>query len=101
LLLDEPTTGLDPKSRWDVQDFVEEIKRDRTTTMILTTHDMAEAERLCDRVAILDGGRLVALGTPDELKQLAGPDAHTFEDVFFAFVGKDWEEVAQEDGDGD
>ncbi|MDQ0190911.1 ABC transporter ATP-binding protein [Alicyclobacillus cycloheptanicus] len=101
LLLDEPTTGLDPKSRRDVQDFVEEIKRDRTTTMILTTHDMAEAERLCDRVAILDGGRLVALGTPDELKQLAGPDAHTFEDVFFAFVGKDWEEVAQEDGDGD
>lgn len=101
LLLDEPTTGLDPKSRRDVQDFVEEIKRDRATTMILTTHDMAEAERLCDRIAILEGGRLIALGTPDELKQAAGPDVKTFEDVFFALVGKDWKEDETEDGDAD
>lgn len=98
LLLDEPTTGLDPKSRRDVQDFVDEIKAKRETTIILTTHDMAEAERLCDRVAILDNGRLVALDTPEALKKLAGPNAHTFEDVFFAFVGRDWKEViADED----
>jgi ABC-2 type transport system ATP-binding protein len=98
LLLDEPTTGLDPKSRRDVQDFVEEIIVERQTTIILTTHDMPEAERLCDRVAILDGGRLVALDTPEALKRLAGPNVKTFEDVFFAFVGKDWKEVmADED----
>jgi ABC-2 type transport system ATP-binding protein len=98
LLLDEPTTGLDPKSRRDVQDFIEEIKARRETTIILTTHDMAEAERLCDRIAILDGGRLVALDTPQALKEMAGPDASTFEDVFFKFVGRDWEEVmADED----
>ncbi|WP_217994686.1 ABC transporter ATP-binding protein [Alicyclobacillus kakegawensis] len=99
LLLDEPTTGLDPKSRRDVQDFVEEIKARRETTIILTTHDMAEAERLCDRVAILDAGRLVALDTPQALKQQAGADVESFEDVFFAFVGReDWEEaMADED----
>lgn len=92
LLLDEPTTGLDPKSRRDVQDFVEEIKARRTTTIILTTHDMAEAERLCDRIAILDGGKLVALGTSDELKKHVGPEAKTLEDVFFALAGRVWED---------
>jgi ABC-2 type transport system ATP-binding protein len=97
LLLDEPTTGLDPKSRRDVQDFVEEFKAKRNTTIILTTHDMAEAERLCDRIAILDGGKLIALDTPENLKKMAGPDIHTFEDVFFAFVGRDWKEVITND----
>ncbi|GMA49543.1 hypothetical protein GCM10025857_09000 [Alicyclobacillus contaminans] len=97
LLLDEPTTGLDPKSRRDVQDFVEDIIAERKTTMILTTHDMAEAERLCDRVAILDRGRLVVLDTPRALKQMAGPNVQSFEDVFFAFVGKDWKEVVEDE----
>ncbi len=90
LLLDEPTTGLDPKSRRDVQDFVENIKAKQEMTMILTTHDMAEAERLCDRIVILDGGRVAALGTPEELRTQAGPEVKTFEDVFFTFAGRDW-----------
>lgn len=101
LLLDEPTTGLDPKSRRDVQDFVEEFKVKRDTTIILTTHDMAEAERLCDRIAILDGGQLIALDTPDELKRMAGPNIKTFEDVFFRFVGRDWKEVVEDDNTGE
>lgn len=101
LLLDEPTTGLDPKSRRDVQDFVEEFKAKRNTTIILTTHDMAEAERLCDRIAILDGGQLIALDTPEELKRMAGPEVKTFEDVFFRFVGRDWEEVIEDDSENE
>ena len=68
LLLDEPTTGLDPRSKLDVQAFVEEIKASHDATILLTTHDLAEADRLCDRLAILDRGRLVVEGTPDELK---------------------------------
>ena len=68
LLLDEPTTGLDPRSKRDVQAFVLELRQDHGTTIVLTTHDMEEADRLCDRIAILDGGRIVALDTPRGLK---------------------------------
>ena len=63
LLLDEPTTGLDPRSKLDVQRFVRELRDEHDATILLCTHDMAEAEALCDRVAILDKGRLVALDT--------------------------------------
>ncbi len=69
LLLDEPTTGLDPRSKSDVQVFVRELRQDHDATILITTHDMEEAEALCDRVAIIDQGRIVALGTVDELKQ--------------------------------
>src|SRR5579884_3544170 len=69
LLLDEPTTGLDPRSKIDVQNFVERLREDHDATIIITTHDMDEAEALCDRVAIIDQGRVVALGTIDELKR--------------------------------
>ncbi|HAH97482.1 MAG TPA: hypothetical protein DHD79_01195 [Firmicutes bacterium] len=92
LLLDEPTTGLDPKSKRDVQDFVKEVQEKHDATIILTTHDMAEAERLCDRVAIIDDGRFVALDTPAGLKRkLQSPQnpAPTMDDVFFALTGKD------------
>ncbi|NPV80573.1 MAG: ABC transporter ATP-binding protein [Firmicutes bacterium] len=68
LLLDEPTTGLDPVSKREVQDYVLEVREARGTTVILTTHDMQEADRLCDRVAIIDQGRFVALDTPARLK---------------------------------
>ena len=68
LLLDEPTTGLDPRCKLDVQAFIEELREHHDATIVLTTHDLAEAERLCDRLAILDRGRLVAEGTPEELK---------------------------------
>src|SRR6185369_14020505 len=67
LLLDEPTTGLDPKSRRDVQTFLEKLKEREGTTILLTTHDMAEAERLCARIGFLAHGKLVAEGTTAEL----------------------------------
>ncbi len=57
LLLDEPTTGLDPRSKLDVQSFIEELRATHDATIVLTTHDLAEAERLCGRITILDGGR--------------------------------------------
>jgi ABC-2 type transport system ATP-binding protein len=66
LFLDEPTTGLDPQSRRQIWDLVEEFKR-TGRTILLTTHYMDEAERLCDRVAIVDHGRVIALGTPRDL----------------------------------
>ena len=69
LLLDEPTTGLDPRSKIDVQTFVRELRDVHDATILLTTHDMDEAEALCDRVAIIDQGRIVALGDALELKQ--------------------------------
>lgn len=69
LLLDEPTTGLDPRSKLDVQAFINELRDVHDATILITTHDMDEAEALCDRVAIIDQGRIVALGKVDELKQ--------------------------------
>ena len=66
LFLDEPTTGLDPQSRLQLWDIVESFKRDGRT-VVLTTHYMDEAERLCDRVGIIDHGKAIALGTPREL----------------------------------
>ncbi len=69
LLLDEPTTGLDPRSKLDVQTFVRELRDEHDATILLTTHDMDEAEALCDRVAIIDSGRIVALGEALELKR--------------------------------
>ncbi len=67
--LDEPTTGLDPVSRIAVWEMLNNLKKSRNLTMLLTTHYMEEADRLCDRIAIVDHGTLVALGTPVELKQ--------------------------------
>lgn len=69
LLLDEPTTGLDPRSKVDVQAFVHQLREDHGATILITTHDMEEAEALCDRVAIIDQGKIVAQGTVEELKQ--------------------------------
>jgi len=68
LLLDEPTTGLDPRSKIDVQNFIRELREEHDATILITTHDMDEAEALCDRVAIIDQGRIIALGTVEELK---------------------------------
>jgi len=68
LFLDEPTTGLDPQIRLEIHDLIEEMKSEQRT-VLLTTHYIEEAERLCDRVAIMDGGKIVAMGTPKELQQ--------------------------------
>ena len=82
LFLDEPTTGLDPQSRRQVWEFVESLKAEGRT-IVLTTHYMDEAERLCDRVAIIDRGRVIALGTPRELIASLGAN----QIVFFAVAG--------------
>lgn len=70
LLLDEPTTGLDPRSKIDVQTFVNQLRDEHDATILITTHDMDEAEALCDRVAIIDQGKIVAEGTVEELKRI-------------------------------
>lgn len=86
LLLDEPTTGLDPKSRRDVQKFIEELRAEEGTTILLTTHDMAEAERLCARIGFIAKGKIVAEGTAEELRVKAG--SATFEDAFIKLTGE-------------
>lgn len=90
LLLDEPTTGLDPRSKQDVQAFVREIQAKHDTTVLLTTHDMKEADELCDRIAVIDKGRIVAMDTPEGLKARISHNGHavTLEDVFMALTGK-------------
>ncbi|MCJ7700478.1 MAG: ABC transporter ATP-binding protein, partial [Anaerolineales bacterium] len=91
LLLDEPTTGLDPRSKREVQAVIRELRDDYGTTMLLTTHDMHEADILCSRVAILDRGDIVALDTPANLKKLV-PNTNgqetTLEDVFMELTGR-------------
>lgn len=99
LLLDEPTTGLDPHSKREVQAFVREIRDLHDATVLLTTHDMQEADALCDRIAIVDSGRIVALDTPAQLKRLVtGPEGAepTLEDVFLQLTGKTIEEAEKE-----
>jgi ABC-2 type transport system ATP-binding protein len=86
LLLDEPTTGLDPKSRRDVQSFLEDLRRREGTTILLTSHDMAETERLCARIGFLAHGRLIAEGTAEELKRRSGTDS--LDDAFIALAGE-------------
>lgn len=104
LLLDEPTTGLDPRSRLEVQAFVEELRDDHDVTVVLTTHDLAEADRLCDRIGILDRGRLVAEGTPEELRARIAAERGlppTMESVFMGYTGRSLDDdVEEEDPDG-
>jgi ABC-2 type transport system ATP-binding protein len=97
LFLDEPTTGLDPQARRNLWDLVQQIQK-KGTTIVLTTHYMEEAEVLCDRVAIMDEGKIIAMDTPDNLKKdLIGrgfkPHREvipaTLEDVFIDLTGKE------------
>jgi ABC-2 type transport system ATP-binding protein len=71
VFLDEPTAGLDPQVRREIYDIIEELKKEKKT-ILLTTHYIEEAERLCDRVAIVDHGQVIAMGTPRELKERSG-----------------------------
>jgi ABC-2 type transport system ATP-binding protein len=87
--LDEPTTGLDPVSRIAVWEMLDNLRRTRQLTMLLTTHYMEEADKLCDRIAIVDHGKLVALGTPIELKQSV-PGANVVE-VHFDRETEEWQ----------
>jgi ABC-2 type transport system ATP-binding protein len=100
LLLDEPTTGLDPRSKLDVQSFIEELRESHDATIVLTTHDLAEAERLCGRITILNDARIVAEDTPAGLKTLIrdrvdGPA--TLEDVFMTYTGRSLDDDIEED----
>lgn len=90
LLLDEPTTGLDPRSKKDVQRMVLDLRARHDATVVLTTHDMDEADRMCDRLAVIDRGRIIALDTPGHLKQAGG----SLEDVFMRLTHEESEEEA-------
>jgi ABC-2 type transport system ATP-binding protein len=95
LLLDEPTTGLDPRSKLEVQDFIREVRREHDATILLCTHDLTEAEVLAERIGILDRGRLLALESAEELKQRYG--AETLEEAFFSATGRTFEDEAGDD----
>jgi len=83
--LDEPTVAMDPQSRHTVWDFIRDLKK-QGKTVILTTHYMEEAEELCDRVGIIDHGKLIALGSPEQLKKKFG--AKNLEEVFIQLTGR-------------
>ena len=105
LLLDEPTTGLDPRSKLDVQTFIEELRETHDASIVLTTHDLAEAERLCDTILVLAGGRTVVEDTPAGLiaaeADRTGREA-TLHDVFMTHTGRSLDDdVEDEDGDDD
>jgi ABC-2 type transport system ATP-binding protein len=95
LLLDEPTTGLDPRAKLEVQAFIGEMRRQHDTTTLLCTHDMAEAETLADRVGILDGGRLLALEPAAALKRRYRTDS--LEAAFLAATGREFEDEEEEE----
>jgi ABC-2 type transport system ATP-binding protein len=97
LLLDEPTTGLDPRSKLEVQDFIRDVWATHDATILLCTHDLREAEILADRVGILDRGRLLCLEPVDVLKDRY--EADTLEDAFFAATGRAFEAEADEDAE--
>src|SRR5947208_13479349 len=97
LLLDEPTTGLDPRSKLEVQDFIRDVWTSHDATILLCTHDLREAEVLADRVGILDRGRLIALNPAEVLREQYEVD--TLEEAFFAATGRTFEEETDEDAE--
>lgn len=95
LLLDEPTTGLDPRSKLEVQEFIRHVRSEHDATILLCTHDMAEAEVLADRIGLLDRGRLLFLEPVEDVKRRFGVE--TLEEAFFAATGREFENEATED----
>jgi ABC-2 type transport system ATP-binding protein len=91
LFLDEPTIGLDPVARQSVWEKLQELNRDYHTTVLITTHDMGEADHLCHSLALLHRGAVAAIGKPAELKARLGPEAD-LNDVFTYFAGSDLQE---------
>ncbi len=88
LFLDEPTVGIDPRSRNNIYETIESL-RDKGMTILYTTHYMEEADRLCKRVAIMDGGKIIAMDTPHALKSTIGDPEHTsLEEVFLKLTGR-------------
>ena len=104
LLLDEPTTGLDPRSKLDVQAFIEDMRKSHDASIVLTTHDLDEAERLCDEIIVLNDGRIVAQGSPETLKRLVAErhgGAPTMHNVFMTYTGRSLDEDVEEDESDD
>src|ERR1700716_1208489 len=99
LLMDEPTTGLDPRSKKEVQSLLRMLRAEREVTVLLCTHDMDEAAALCDRVLMMDGGRVPADGSPEELGRLysSGDGPASLEDVFMHLTGKAFATAAPEE----
>jgi ABC-2 type transport system ATP-binding protein len=95
LLLDEPTTGLDPRSKLEVQEFIKDVRVTHDATILLCTHDMVEAESLADRVGLLDRGELLFLEPVEDVKARYGVE--TLEQAFFAATGRAFEEENDED----
>jgi len=88
LFLDEPTVGIDPQSRNNIHETIEKLRK-KGMTVLYTTHYMEEANRLCDRVAIMDGGQIIAMDTPLNLRRQVGPPEQvTLEDVFLKMTGR-------------
>lgn len=90
LVMDEPTVGLDPVARRAVWDDIRTLRETRGMTILITTHDMEEADGLCDRIALMHHGRIEIIDTPAELKRQVGPEA-TLDDVFAHYTGLDLE----------
>lgn len=99
LLLDEPTTGLDIRSKREVQTFVRDLRDEHDATILLTTHDLDEAERLADRIGVLHDGKLVAEGTAAELAGHYGTRG-SLEDVFMTITGRKIEELSADEAGG-
>src|SRR3977135_3652601 len=101
LLMDEPTTGLDPRSKKEVQTLLQMLRGEREVTVLLCTHDMDEAAELCDRVLMMDAGRVLADGTPDELCRRYAQDGRpsTLEDVFMLLSGKSLQRDEEEESE--
>lgn len=87
IFLDEPTVGLDPLARKTLWEYINQLKAEHDATILLTTHLMEEADHLCSRVGIMNHGKLVALGTPSDLKTSIGGNGATLDDVFIHFTG--------------
>ena len=94
LLLDEPTTGLDPRSKLEVQEFIRQLRAEHDTTIVLCTHDLAEAQTLAERVGILHDGRLLALEPAEDL--LHRYRADTLEEAFMTATGSALDDEAEE-----
>lgn len=90
LVMDEPTVGLDPLARHAVWDDIRALRKTRDVTILITTHDMEEADQLCDRIALMCRGRIEIVGVPQELKRQIGPQA-TLDDVFAHYTGAEIE----------
>jgi len=91
LFLDEPTVGLDPLARDAVWEQIERLRGHYGTSLVLTTHYMEEADRLCERIGVLHRGKMVALGTPAALKESLGRSGATLQDVFIHYAGEEVE----------